>query len=65
MPAFNILQIKPINNINLSVLLANWNFYYSKIDNLVADFLKYSKSRVIASDFSISDSEVSYLVNEI
>jgi len=37
----------------------------SKVDNLVADFLKYSKSRVIASDFSISNSEVSYLVNEI
>ena len=41
------------------------NKVVSKIDNLVADFLKYSKSRVIASDFSISNSEVSYLVNEI
>ena len=41
------------------------NKVVSKVDNLVADFLKYSKSRVIASDFSISNSEVSYLVNEI
>jgi hypothetical protein len=41
------------------------NKVVSKIDNLVADFLKYSKSRVIASDFLISNSEVSYLVNEI
>ena len=41
------------------------NKVVSKIDNLVADFLKYSKSRVIASDFSISNSEISYLVNEI
>jgi prephenate dehydrogenase len=41
------------------------NKVVSKIDNLVTDFLKYSKSRVIASDFSISNSEVSYLVNEI
>jgi hypothetical protein len=41
------------------------NKVVSKIDNLVTDFLKYSKSRVIASDFSISNGEVSYLVNEI
>ena len=41
------------------------NKVVSKIDNLVADFLKYSKSRVIASDFLISNSEVSSLVNEI
>jgi len=41
------------------------NKVVSKVDNLVTDFLKYSKSRVIASDFSISNSEVSYLVNEI
>jgi hypothetical protein len=41
------------------------NKVVSKVDTLVADFLKYSKSRVIASDFSISNSEVSYLVNEI
>jgi prephenate dehydrogenase len=41
------------------------NKVVSKVDNLVTDFLKYSKSRVIASDFSISSSEVSYLVNEI
>lgn len=41
------------------------NKVVSKINNLVADFLKYSKNRVIASDFSISNSEISYLINKI
>jgi prephenate dehydrogenase len=49
----------------VSVKNKKGNKVVSKVDNLVADFLKYSKSRVIASDFSISNSEVSYLVNEI
>ncbi|CAB4575183.1 unannotated protein [freshwater metagenome] len=41
------------------------NKVVSKADDLVSDFLKYSKSRVIASDFQITSNEVSYLVNEI
>jgi prephenate dehydrogenase len=41
------------------------NKVVSKADDLVNDFLKYSKSRVIASDFQITNNEVNYLVNEI
>jgi hypothetical protein len=42
-----------------------WKKVVSKADDLVNDFLKYSKSRVIASDFQITNNEVNYLVNEI
>jgi prephenate dehydrogenase len=41
------------------------NKVVSKADDLVSDFLKYSKSRVIASDFQVTNNEVNYLVNEI
>jgi hypothetical protein len=41
------------------------NKVVSKEDDLVDDFLKYAKSRVIASDFQITNNEVNYLVNEI
>lgn len=41
------------------------NKVVSKADDLVSDFLKYSKSRVIASDFQITNNEVNYVVNEI
>lgn len=41
------------------------NRVISKLDNLVPDFLRFAKSRVIASGFEITESEVSYLVNEI
>jgi len=41
------------------------NKVVSRTDDLVSDFLKYSKSRVIASDFQITSNEVRYLVNEI
>jgi prephenate dehydrogenase len=41
------------------------NKVVSKADDLVKDFLKYSKSRVIASDFQITNNEVNYVVNEI
>lgn len=37
----------------------------SNLNNLVNDFLKYSKSRVIASDFDVTAEGVSYLINEI
>jgi hypothetical protein len=41
------------------------NKVVSKENDLVDDFLKYAKSRVIASDFQITNNEVNYLVNEI
>jgi hypothetical protein len=41
------------------------NKVVSKAEDLVSDFLKYSKSRVIASDFQVTNNEVNYLVNEI
>ena len=41
------------------------NKVVSRADDLVSDFLKYSKSRVIASDFQITSNEVIYLVIEI
>jgi hypothetical protein len=41
------------------------NKVISKTDDLVQDFLKHSKSRVIATGFEITKENVSYLVNEI
>ncbi|MBJ7280064.1 MAG: prephenate dehydrogenase/arogenate dehydrogenase family protein, partial [Candidatus Nanopelagicales bacterium] len=41
------------------------NKVISKTDDLVQDFLKHSKSRVIATGFEITKENISYLVNEI
>ena len=41
------------------------NKVISKTGDLVVDFLKHSKSRVIATGFEITEENVSYLVNEI
>ena len=59
-------SLRAISDATLSKVKSHQgNKVNSNLNNLVNDFLKYSKNRVIASDFEISSESVSYLVNEI